>query len=132
MSSVRQAQAPTRRWLELRAAAAALAFLTRIPVGRWLDLDGDDVGRARLAFPLVGAAVGAAVGAIAAALAGPFSPPLAAAIALVAGAVLTGALHLDGLADTADALGAHSRERALEIMRDHSIGTYGAGHAGPW
>jgi adenosylcobinamide-GDP ribazoletransferase len=46
-------------------------------------------------------------------------------LALAAGAVLTGVLHLDGLADTADALGAHTRERALEIMRDHSIGAYG-------
>src|SRR5205814_1371132 len=33
--------------------------------------------------------------------------------------------HLDALADTADALGAWTRERALEIMRDHSIGSYG-------
>jgi len=40
--------------------------------------------------------------------------------------VLTGALHLDALADTADSLGAWTRERALEIMRDHSIGAYGA------
>jgi adenosylcobinamide-GDP ribazoletransferase len=39
--------------------------------------------------------------------------------------VLTGVLHLDALADAADALGATTRERALEIMRDHSIGAYG-------
>jgi adenosylcobinamide-GDP ribazoletransferase len=126
VSAIPETRAPTRRWLELRAAAAALAFLTRIPIGRWLDLDGDDVGRAGPAFPLVGAGIGTAVGGIAAALAGPVSPLLAAAIALAAGAVVTGALHLDGLADTADALGARSRERALEIMRDHAIGTYGA------
>src|SRR5206468_3711202 len=42
------------------------------------------------------------------------------------GALVTGALHLDALADTADALGASTRERALEIMRDHHIGAYGA------
>ena len=47
-------------------------------------------------------------------------------LGLAAGAVLTGVLHLDALADTADALGAATRERALEIMRDHSIGAYGA------
>ena len=41
-------------------------------------------------------------------------------------ALLTGALHLDALADTADALGATTAERALEIMRDHAIGAFGA------
>jgi adenosylcobinamide-GDP ribazoletransferase len=39
---------------------------------------------------------------------------------------VTGALHLDALADTADALGAHTPERALEIMRDSTIGAFGA------
>jgi adenosylcobinamide-GDP ribazoletransferase len=109
----------------LRGLAAAVAFLTRVPVGRRLVLDGDDVARAGPAFPLVGAAIGAAVGGAAAALAGPLPALLAAALALAVGAVLTGALHLDALADTADALGARTRERALEIMRDHAIGAYG-------
>lgn len=112
--------------MELRALVAALTFLTRIPLGRWLVLEGDDVARAGPAFPLVGAGIGAVVGGIAAALAHPFSPLLAVALALAAGTVLTGALHLDALADTADALGARSRERALEIMRDHAVGAYGA------
>jgi adenosylcobinamide-GDP ribazoletransferase len=47
-------------------------------------------------------------------------------VAVGAATVITGGLHLDGLADTADALGAHTRERALEIMRDSRIGTFGA------
>ncbi|HEY2936171.1 MAG TPA: adenosylcobinamide-GDP ribazoletransferase [Gaiellaceae bacterium] len=110
---------------ELRALVAALAFLTRIPVGRFVELGGDDVARAGALFPLVGAGIGAAVGGVAAALAGPLPTLAAAGIALAAGALLTGALHLDALADTADALGATSRERALEIMRDHAIGAYG-------
>jgi adenosylcobinamide-GDP ribazoletransferase len=110
---------------ELRALAAALAFLSRIPVGRFVELGGDDVARAGALFPLVGAGIGAAVGGVAAALAGPLPALAAAGIALAAGALLTGALHLDALADTADALGATSRERALEIMRDHTIGAYG-------
>jgi len=110
----------------LRALLAALTFLTRIPLGRRLALNGDNVARAGPAFPLVGAGIGAAVGGTAAALAHPLSPPLAVALALALGTVLTGALHLDALADTADALGARSRERALEIMRDHAIGAYGA------
>jgi adenosylcobinamide-GDP ribazoletransferase len=54
-------------------------------------------------------------------------PPLAAGVLAVAVAgLLTGAMHLDALADTADALGAPTRERALEIMRDHAIGAFGA------
>jgi cobalamin 5'-phosphate synthase/cobalamin synthase len=73
-------------------------------------------------FSLVGAGIGAAMGGTADAVGG----ALGAALALVVGALLTGALHLDGLADTADAFGATTRERALEIMRDHSIGVYGA------
>jgi adenosylcobinamide-GDP ribazoletransferase len=52
---------------------------------------------------------------------------VAAGLAIAAGIALTGALHEDGLADTADGLGGgHARERALEIMRDSTIGTYGA------
>jgi adenosylcobinamide-GDP ribazoletransferase len=39
---------------------------------------------------------------------------------------LTGALHVDGLADSADGLAGRDRERSLEIMRDHSLGAYGA------
>jgi adenosylcobinamide-GDP ribazoletransferase len=118
--------APARHRTELRGLLAALTFLTRVPLGRRLVLDGEDVARAGPAFPLVGAGIGAVVGGIAAALAHPLSPLLAVALALACGAVLTGALHLDALADTADALGARSRERALEIMRDHAIGAYGA------
>ncbi len=110
---------------ELRGLAAAVAFLTRVPVGRWVQLEAADVARAASLFPLVGAGIGLAVGGVAQALSGPLTAPLAAVLGLAAGAVLTGVLHLDALADTADALGATTRERALEIMRDHSIGAYG-------
>src|SRR5713226_885335 len=126
MTATQDPLSPPRHRTELRGLAAALTFLTRIPLGRRLVLDGDDVARAGPAFPLVGAGIGAAVGGIAAALAHPLSPLLAVALALAVGALLTGALHLDALADTADALGARSRERALEIMRDHAVGAYGA------
>jgi adenosylcobinamide-GDP ribazoletransferase len=51
---------------------------------------------------------------------------LAASVAVVFEALLTGAIHFDALADAADGLGAWSRERALEVMRDPSIGTFGA------
>jgi adenosylcobinamide-GDP ribazoletransferase len=108
-----------------RAAAGAVTFLTRVPIGRGVALDEADVGRGALLFPLVGAGIGAAVGG-AALLAHSALPPLvAAALAVALGALLTGGLHLDALADVADALGARTREQALEIMRDPRIGAYG-------
>jgi adenosylcobinamide-GDP ribazoletransferase len=115
-----------RRQVEVRALAAGVSFLTRVPIGRWVALDGEDVALAGPAFPLIGACIGAAVGALADALSGPLPALLAAALALALGVLLTGALHIDALADSADALGAGSREWALEIMRDHAIGAYGA------
>ena len=54
-------------------------------------------------------------------------PTPATALALLAAMLVTGALHEDGLADAADAIGAHvPRERRLEILRDSRVGTYGA------
>jgi len=110
---------------ELRGLAAAIAFLTRVPVGRFVAVDGADIARGSVFFPLVGAGIGAAMGGTVDGLTGTLGTALAAVCGLVVGAVLTGALHLDALADTADALGATTRERALEIMRDHAIGAYG-------
>lgn len=115
-------------WLgtNTRALFAAGAFLTRLPVGRLVTFDGDDVARAGLYFPVVGAGLGALAGAIAQALEPRLSGLLAAAIAVGVTAAATGALHLDAIADTADALGGRDREHALAIMRDHAIGAYGA------
>jgi adenosylcobinamide-GDP ribazoletransferase len=110
----------------LRAPLAAVAFLTRVPVARLVIIDGADVARGAALFPAVGAGIGGAVGGTAYGLARVLPSLPAAGIALGVGVLLTGALHLDGLADTADALGARTRDRALEIMRDHAIGAYGA------
>jgi adenosylcobinamide-GDP ribazoletransferase len=109
-----------------RAALAAVAFLTRVPVGRAVALDGHDVARAAIAFPLVGAGVGALTGGVAVLL-HPWLPSfLAAGIALAVAVMATGAMHVDALADTLDAAGATTREQALEIMRDPRLGTFGA------
>jgi adenosylcobinamide-GDP ribazoletransferase len=108
-----------------RAAVAAVSFLTRVPVGRRVAVDAADVARGAALFPVVGAAVGAVAGLAAAGLEGPLPPLVAGGLAVGVAALLTGALHLDALADTADALGARTRERALEIMRDPRIGTFG-------
>ena len=102
----------------------AVSFLTRVPVGG--SVDADDVARGAALFPLVGAGVGALSGAVAVLLHPTLSPLLAATAAVAVAAVITGGMHLDALADTADGLGAHSRERALEIMRDSRVGTFGA------
>jgi len=110
----------------VRALLAAVAFLTRIPVGRVADLDGRDVARGAALFPLVGAGVGALGGLVADGLADHVPTLAAAGLALLLVALLTGAMHLDALADTADALGGTTRERRLEIMRDHAIGSFGA------
>lgn len=95
-------------------------------MGRFVELDAADVARGGALFPLVGAGIGTVIGGVSQGLAQPLTAPLAALLGLAAGAALTGVLHLDALADTADALGATTRERALEIMRDHSVGAYGA------
>lgn len=110
---------------QLRAAAAAVTFLTRLPVAGPVALDGDDVRRSGPYFPLVGAAIGAGTGALATTLGRRLTPALGGALALTGATLLTGALHLDALADTADATGASSPERALEIMRDSRVGAFG-------
>jgi adenosylcobinamide-GDP ribazoletransferase len=104
---------------------AAVAFLTRIPVGS-RPISAADSNWAPSAFPLIGACVGALSGA--AFHGGIRLGPLAAAcLAVGLSLYITGAFHEDGLSDTADALwGAVSRERALEIMKDSRIGSYGA------
>jgi adenosylcobinamide-GDP ribazoletransferase len=99
----------------------ALAFLTpfggaAVPTSGTLDW-----------FPVVGAVIGLAVGGVWW-LAGRAWPPAAAAgVALVAGVVLTGYLHLDGLADAADGLlPPMMRPRRLEVMTDPAVGAFGA------
>ncbi len=109
----------------LRAAAAAVSFLTRLPVGGRLALDGQDVARGAILFPLVGAGIGALVGALVVGLDARATALVAAAVAVSVEALLTGAIHLDGLADSADGLGAPGRERALEVMREPAVGSFG-------
>jgi len=110
----------------LRPAVAAVAFLTRFPVARAVRIDADDVGRGAWLFPVVGGAVGGVCGLLADVAADRLPGLAAGALAVGLAALLTGALHYDALADAADALGALDRERALEIMRDHAIGAFGA------
>jgi adenosylcobinamide-GDP ribazoletransferase len=108
----------------------ATAVLTRLPVApRDDDLDTEDgaVAAASWAFPAVGAGVGM-IAAVALFLASAFGlgQGAAALLALVAAGIVTGALHEDGLADTADGFGGgRACEDKLAIMRDSRQGTYG-------
>ncbi len=102
----------------------ALSLLTRIPVGTAAWPEGA-LARAVPWFPIVGALVGAAVAALYAGSRLVWPAPLAAVVAVGLGIALTGAFHEDGLADTADALGARDRDEALRILKDPTHGTYG-------
>jgi adenosylcobinamide-GDP ribazoletransferase len=77
-------------------------------------------------FPLAGLVVGLLGGLVFAGATALGLPPLLAAVLAIATLVaLTGALHEDGLGDLADSLGASSRTRKLEIMRDPRVGSFG-------
>lgn len=116
---------PTTPVAMLRGARAALVFLTRLPAGGFPYAPAEWKWAAAW-FPLVGAAVGG-VSAAAWALGRPAGPLVAGAIAVAAALLITGALHEDGLADTADALGGgHDREQVLAILKDPRIGVFGA------
>ena len=108
-----------------RDARLALGFLTRIPVGK--TLDPRPLSDAARAFPLVGLIVGAAAAlALWGATLLAWPPLLSALLALAVLALTTGALHEDGLADTADGLGHRGGpEDKLAVMRDSRIGTFG-------
>lgn len=110
------------------AAALAVGTLTRVPVPPPRALDRRVAGLAMLLAPVVGAVLGLVVGALAQVLVDHTAtgPLLAAALGVAALAYLTRAIHLDGLADTADALGSgRPAATALEIARRSDIGPFG-------
>jgi len=112
---------------ELRLFLVALQFLTRVPVPRWAGFQPAWLNASVRHFPLAGACIGLFAALVLALGEWLFTPLVAALLSTGATVWLTGAFHEDGLADTCDALGgAVDRERALEIMKDSRIGTYGA------
>jgi adenosylcobinamide-GDP ribazoletransferase len=118
--------AGTRHTLMLRGLHVAIGFLTRLPVPTPPFDDKAAQAASVVWYPLVGALIGALLCALAWMLQG--APALlSAALIVTAWVVLTGALHLDGLADSADAWigGLGNRERTLEIMKDPRSGPAG-------
>jgi adenosylcobinamide-GDP ribazoletransferase len=110
---------------ELRALAAAVTLLTRLPLGVRVAIDEADIARSLAWLPLVGVGLGGAVALAARVLEGRLDDGPTAVLIVAAWALATGAIHLDGLADSADALGASDRERRLAIMRDPRVGSFG-------
>ncbi|CNE77872.1 TPA: adenosylcobinamide-GDP ribazoletransferase [Yersinia enterocolitica] len=114
--------------MSLRLFLATLQFMTRIPVPeRWTQgLALDNYERGIIGFPFIGLIVGGIGGVIFTLLAPWCGVPLAALGYVLALALVTGAFHLDGLADTCDGVfSARKREQMLEIMRDSRLGTNG-------
>ncbi len=107
-------------------SAVAWMFMTRVPLpGHW-PYDPARLPRAAHFFPAIGLIVGAICAGVLAALSPYLGTPLASLASLLAGVLLTGAMHEDGLADVADGLfGGTNRERKLEIMRDSRVGAFG-------
>ena len=105
----------------------AFGFLTRLPMPSVAVREGRRLSEAFWAFPLAGLVVGAAAGGVLwLGLWLGIGKAVAAILSLATLALLTGAMHEDGLADFWDGLGGgRTRERKLEIMRDSHVGTYG-------
>ncbi len=109
----------------MRRLILAVQFLTRLPTPQLKDFREDELSRCAIHFPLVGAIIGALL--VMPLLAFDHRPWLAALLASIVWVWVTGALHLDGLGDVADAFGAAHRrpERFLEVLKDPHMGTFG-------
>ncbi|WP_374831016.1 adenosylcobinamide-GDP ribazoletransferase [Paenochrobactrum pullorum] len=112
-----------------RSIVHTLGFLSRLPLpAHWYGEESESLQDHAYAFPLAGAVLGA-IGALALLIASSLGlPPLAVAlITFLTLAFITGALHEDGLGDTADGFfGGSTQARRLEIMKDSHIGTFAA------
>ncbi|UWQ61548.1 adenosylcobinamide-GDP ribazoletransferase [Leisingera caerulea] len=113
--------------IQANDVALALVLLTRLPLPHLPAATFQRQAKAVWAFPLAGLAVALPAALLAAlALAAGLPAAAAAGLALAVQVILTGAMHEDGLADTADGLwGGFDRARRLEIMKDSRIGAYG-------
>ncbi len=111
---------------EVAAVLLAWQFLTRVPLPRAPAYTPARMAAAPRWFPAVGAVIGVAGACVLVAAASVLPMAVAVLLSTAATVALTGALHEDGLADTCDGMGAATRERALEVMRDSRLGTFGA------
>ncbi len=111
----------------MRLYLIAMQFLTIIPLSFAEEWQEGEMGRSMRWFPLVGLFIGVGLAALDRALVLLLPAPLAALLLVTALAIVTGALHLDGVADVADGFGARGgRERFLAVMKDSGTGAIGA------
>ncbi len=110
-----------------KAFFLALALLTRLPIPKLEDISAHDSGRSALFYPAIGIVIGLILY-FPLFLFPQASPLLLAAIITVLWAMITGGLHLDGLADSADGWlgGIGNKEKTLKIMKDPVVGAAGA------
>lgn len=110
----------------MRGLILAIQFLTRLPTPTLANFKAEELARAAIWFPLVGLLLGALIAA-AVWLGTQVDPWLGALLGLLTWVGLTGALHLDGLADLADALGAAhgDKDRLLTVLADPHLGVFG-------
>jgi len=105
----------------------AIQFLTRLPINKQVNAEGDSFAKGVIYFPIVGLIVGlidAFVYILTSYVLDGLFPIVCTVLANIC---VTGAIHLDGLADTCDGIfSARKRDRMLEIMKDSRIGTHGA------
>jgi adenosylcobinamide-GDP ribazoletransferase len=108
------------------ALLAAVQFLTRIPIPLRIPFEDQLLSRSTVYFPFVGSIIGALLAAVTYLTVNLFPDYIAALLVLAFWIAITGALHLDGLLDSADGLlSSRSREDMLSIMKDSRIGAMG-------
>ena len=121
------ATAPPAKSGFLTELRLAVSFLTILPVIDHSRASEETVAASFAWFPIVGFLLGVALCGEDWILAHLFAQVIRSVLIVASLTIVTGAVHLDGLADTADALGAgRDHERALEILRDSRVGTFGA------
>ena len=113
---------------ELKSLYLLLGFMTRLPLPKLKQFDSNLLGRGMKWFPVVGATIGVINYVVLKCLEMlKFSTLMLAISAVILNVILTGALHLDGLADTFDGIFSYrSKQKMLEIMKDSRVGTNGA------
>lgn len=110
----------------VQAFVAAIQFLTRIPLSYSFTYTNDHFHRSVIFYPFVGLLIGIIVSVAGSVLELAFPPSIAGIMVVAIWTMLSGALHLDGLMDSADGLLSHrSIEQRLEIMKDSRVGAMG-------
>lgn len=110
---------------ECRLALTAIQYLTRLPVPSWVGYSPVQLSQSVRYFPFAGIIVGTVIAVFFTLAFMLFPQAVAIVIAMIAGVLVTGGLHEDGLADACDGLGGGSdKAQALAIMKDSRVGSY--------